>query len=119
LARPFMSRAWTMFVRIGLVPQRTFLTATISNRQTIRNIKSEGVTVELFRSLDVEMVEPRGFEPTALIVTPDDSIGIGSPDPRKIASGSLVLERNWTEIGGVNWTLRVNGAVSVLHMYRA
>jgi hypothetical protein len=83
-----MSPAWTMFVRIGLVPQRTFLTnlrltATISNRQTIRNIKSEGVTVELFRSLDVieEMEEPRGFEPTALIVTPDNSIGLGSPDP--------------------------------------
>jgi hypothetical protein len=45
-----------------------------------------------------KMVEPMGFEPTNLTVSPDDSIGLSSPNPRKMASGTLVLDRNWTEI---------------------
>ena len=46
------------------------------------------------------MVEPMGFEPTNLTVSPDDSIGVSSLNPRKMAPGSLVLDRNWPEMGG-------------------
>jgi len=31
------------------------------------------------------LVEPMGFEPTILTVTPDDSIDLGSLKPRKMA----------------------------------
>jgi hypothetical protein len=44
------------------------------------------------------MVEPMGFEPTNLTLTPDDSIGLGSLNLLKTAFGGLVLDRNWTEI---------------------
>jgi hypothetical protein len=43
-------------------------------------------------------VEPMGFEPTNLTVTPDDSIGFGSPDRLKRPILGPVLDRNWTEL---------------------
>jgi hypothetical protein len=45
-----------------------------------------------------ELVEPMGFEPTALIVSPDDSIGLGSSSLAKPPVQRWVLDRDWTEI---------------------
>ena len=57
---------------------------------------------DFFRIKPIEsslnLVEPMGFEPTNPIVSPDDSIGLGSPNPRKTACKSPVLDRNWTEL---------------------
>jgi hypothetical protein len=38
-----------------------------------------------------------GFEPTNQTLSPDDSIGLSSPNPRKAAYKSPILDRNWTE----------------------
>jgi len=56
--------------------------------------------IERVEIISDRMAGTTGFEPTNLTVSPDDSIGFSSLNPRKMAHGSLVLDRNWTEIVG-------------------
>jgi hypothetical protein len=43
-----------------------------------------------------------GSIPTAPTKSPDDSVDLGSPNTEKQSIKSSVLDRNWTEINGVN-----------------
>lgn len=53
----------------------------LANIVAIRGLALEDVNVE--RQSEETLVEPMGFEPTNPILTPDDSIGLGSPNLRK------------------------------------